>query len=197
MLFAKNWIFDLDGTLTKPILDFPKIKRRLGLPSDRGILETLKLMEPDRADQVSKALAAIELEMAGKAVAAAGALELVSHLHACGCPLGILTRNTKGIALRTLQVTGMRAFFMEQYVLGRDEAAHKPSPDGILKLLQAWRALASESVMVGDYLFDLQAGKAAGTRCIYVDVQGLFPFRQHADLALMSLSEMVQGHPPP
>ena len=36
------WVFDLDGTLTEPILDFPAIKRALGLPIDRGILEEIQ-----------------------------------------------------------------------------------------------------------------------------------------------------------
>ena len=35
------WIFDLDGTLTIPDYDFPAIKRQLGLPPGRGILEVV------------------------------------------------------------------------------------------------------------------------------------------------------------
>ena len=44
LLKRKHWVFDLDGTITRPIFDFPTIKRRLGLPPDKGILEVLKDM---------------------------------------------------------------------------------------------------------------------------------------------------------
>ena len=70
MLSCKHWIFDLDGTLTRPIFDFPAIKRRLGLPMDRGILEVLAEMEPQQAALIAERLDAIEMEMAGKAEAA-------------------------------------------------------------------------------------------------------------------------------
>jgi phosphoglycolate phosphatase-like HAD superfamily hydrolase len=37
-----------------------------------------------------------------------------------------------------------------------------PHPGGLLKLAQAWNVPASEMVMVGDYRFDLDCGRAAG-----------------------------------
>jgi phosphoglycolate phosphatase-like HAD superfamily hydrolase len=44
--------------------------------------------------------------------------------------------------------------------------------------------------MVGDYLFDLQAGRAAGTATIYLDPTGRFPYAEHADLRARSLKEL-------
>ena len=45
--------------------------------------------------------------------------------------------------------------------------------------------------MVGDYLFDLEAGRAAGVRTLYVDVTGTFPFKAHADLSVTALDELL------
>ncbi len=191
LLDCQHWIFDLDGTLTKPIFDFPAIKRRLGLPQDRGILEVLAEMEPTKAAIIAEELDAIEYELAGRAEGAHGAQTFLAALKARGARLGILTRNKKSHALLTLKVTGMAEFFDETDILGRDEAAHKPSPEGIHKLLEAWCVEPQAAVMVGDFLFDLQAGAAAGTYRLYVDAHGSFPHRTQADLSVRTLDELL------
>lgn len=191
LLACQHWIFDLDGTLTKPIFDFPAIKRRLGLPPDRGILEVMAEMEPTAAATIAEELDAIEYELAGRAEGANGAQAFLAALKARGARLGILTRNKKSHALLTLRVTGMAEYFDEIDILGRDEASHKPSPEGIHKLLSAWQVEPQEAVMVGDFLFDLQAGAAAGTYRLYVDAHGSFPHRAHADLSVRTLDELL------
>lgn len=191
LLERRYWVFDLDGTLTKPILDFPKIKRSLGLPTDRGILEVLAEMEPERAEPLAHKLSEIELNMARQATAAEGARTLLEELHTRGTRMGILTRNKRDHALETLHTTGMLDFFQPEHVLGRDEAEHKPSPDGVLKLLTMWGAQPGQAVMTGDFLFDLQAGRAAGTAVVYVDAAGRFPHRAHADIAVARLDRLL------
>src|SRR4051812_30711015 len=39
-------LFDMDGTLTRPYLDFPRMKQEMGIPLERPILEALAEMEP-------------------------------------------------------------------------------------------------------------------------------------------------------
>jgi len=55
-------------------------------------------------------------------------------------------------------------------VLGRDDAPPKPDPGGLLKLAAAWDVSPSAMVMVGDYRFDLDCGRAAGTRTVLVNL---------------------------
>ena len=45
--------------------------------------------------------------------------------------------------------------------------------------------------MVGDYLFDLEAGRQAGTATVYVDVSGHNHWPEQADLRVQSLSELL------
>ena len=186
-----HWIFDLDGTLTEPILDFPAIKAQLGLPSDQGILESLGEMSPQQADPLHEVLDQIEAESAQAAIASSGARSLVKELAAAGKTLGILTRNRKRHAVRTLAVTQMLPYFQAEHILGREEAPFKPDPGGILGLLSLWKASARDAVMVGDFLFDLQAGRSAGTATIHLDASGGFPYGHWADLAVSSLCELV------
>uniref|UniRef100_UPI0028A81578 HAD family hydrolase n=1 Tax=Pseudomonas sp. TaxID=306 RepID=UPI0028A81578 len=91
-------------------------------------------------------------------------------LAARGCRLGVLTRNARELAHVTLQAIGIADCFESSQVLGRDEAEPKPSPEGLLKIAQAWGVAPTEMVMVGDYRIDLDSGRAAGTRTVLVNV---------------------------
>jgi phosphoglycolate phosphatase-like HAD superfamily hydrolase len=106
--------------------------------------------------------------------------------------LGILTRNSFANARETLRVSGLADYFDTACIVGREAAAPKPDPGGIHRLLDVWRAVPHDAVMVGDYRYDLLAGRAAGTATVYVDTSGEFPFAEHADLSVRSLAEVVE-----
>ncbi|MGB1885018.1 MAG: HAD family hydrolase, partial [Gammaproteobacteria bacterium] len=44
----------------------------------------------------------------------------------------------------------------------------KPAPDGIHFLLERWQASRERSAMVGDFRFDLEAGRAAEVLTVHV-----------------------------
>jgi phosphoglycolate phosphatase-like HAD superfamily hydrolase len=188
---CQRWIFDLDGTLTEAVHDFAAIRRELGLPEGRGILEALAELPPEVAAPLRVRLDAIELDLAGQARAAPSAGELLAELGARRVSLGILTRNSRENALTTLRAAGLAEFFAPDDVIGRDEAEPKPSPAGIRRLLSQWNGAPAGTVMVGDYLFDLLAGRRAGVHTVYVDVAAEFPFAEHADVRVQSLSELL------
>jgi HAD superfamily hydrolase (TIGR01509 family) len=188
------WIFDLDGTLTVPVHDFPAIRTALGMSdSDADILHFLASLPPDEAEKRRTRLIEIEYELAEKTVAAPGAGRLLELLLRRDARIGILTRNTREIALHTLGQIGLQEYFTPENILGRNEAVPKPHPEGIELLLNAWGSSPDETVMVGDYLFDLQTGRAAGAATIHVDGSGLFRWPELADLAVTTLEELVEG----
>ncbi|CAM2009018.1 HAD family hydrolase [Acanthopleuribacter pedis] len=186
----KAWVFDMDGTLTHAVHDFTAIKRQLGLPTHQPILESLRAMTPARAEPIEKALADIEYEIAGEAEASPGCEALLQRLQEAGCRMGVLTRNTRRNALRTLEVSGLRSYFEDDWILGRDEAEPKPDPAGIHHLLEAWQIPARQAVMLGDAIFDLQAGRAAGVLTVYVDQEGTFEHRRWADYCVRTPEEV-------
>jgi HAD superfamily hydrolase (TIGR01509 family) len=185
------WIFDMDGTLTISIHDFDGIKRILGLPIDRPILEALNDLPADQAAQLHQQLDALELDIAHQATAQVGARELLTKLRSRGDRIGILTRNSKPNAQATLSACGLAEFFPAALILSRHCCPPKPNPDGIWQLLSGWKASPDRSVMVGDYLFDLEAGRRAGSATVYLDPTGEFPWQEHADLPITTLAEIT------
>ena len=160
----RGWVFDLDGTLTLAQHDFPAIRRELGVPADADILTFMSTLPVAEYTAMKAQLDAIELRLAADVQPAPGAVELVRQLRDQGRRLGILTRNLQVVARSTLSCLGILDCFAAEDVLGREDAAPKPSPDGIHQLLDRWQLSPDEAVMVGDFRFDLEAGRAAGSR---------------------------------
>lgn len=185
------WVFDMDGTLTLSMHDFAAIKKELGLPLNIGILEALERMPQADAAPIHRRLEAIEWELAGQAKAAEGASDLLTALERAGAKVGILTRNTRKNAFKTLQAAGLGHFFEQDYILGRNEAKPKPDPEGLLYLMELWEGQPEQSVMVGDFQFDLEAAKNAGMHAVYVDPSGEFPHEQFADVSVKRLSDLL------
>jgi len=133
-----HWIFDLDGTLTVAVHDFGYIRGELGIPLGTDILGHLSALPHREALPLHARLQEIELELSGATSAAVGADLLLRQLRDCGARLGILTRNTRENARRTLDLVGLGDFFADDDILGRDEALPKPDPDGIFRLARRW-----------------------------------------------------------
>ena len=185
------WVFDLDGTLTVAIHDFAQIREVLGVPKGVDILGHLDALPVADAQVLRRKLGEIEDELAGRTEAADGALALLALLFDRGVRLGVLTRNTRENALRTLGRIGLSHFIAESDVFGREEALAKPDPDGIFKLAQGWGTHPAALVMVGDYGFDLQTGRAAGAATIHVDSSRAFRWPELTDIAVGSLAELA------
>jgi phosphoglycolate phosphatase-like HAD superfamily hydrolase len=192
ILARKFWVFDLDGTLTIPVHDFARIRAALGIPDGSDILDYLSALPPLEAELLHERLDGIERELVTETGPAPGAADLVELLFQRGCCLGILTRNTREIAEQTLAHIGLDSFFARECILGRADAPPKPDPEGIYLLARFWGAQPAELVMAGDYLYDLQAGQAAGAATIHVHGSRERRWPEWTDLCVSSLAELAE-----
>ena len=188
----RHWIFDMDGTLTVSAHDFEHMRRELGLAPEVPILEALQAMPQNEAAPLWELLNELEFYYAGKTSLMQGALELLQYLHEKGCRLAILTRNTMPVVKHTLEACAIEHYFPVDYILDRDSCIPKPSPDGINQLLRMWQAEVSDSVMVGDYRYDLEAGKAAGVATVHLDTRGDVDWSRVTDLRVENLGEIIR-----
>lgn len=166
----RHWVFDMDGTLTVAVHDFAAIRVALDIPAEDDILTHLAALPADEGRAKHAWLLEHERELAVASQPAEGAVALVRQLAERGCRLGILTRNARELAHITLAAIGLDDCFAVSDIIGRDEALPKPDPDGLLRLAQAWDVAPTELVMVGDYRFDLDCGRAAGARTVLVNL---------------------------
>ncbi len=165
-------IFDLDGTLTDGGHDFAEIKRRLGLDPSVPLTEGLMALPEPQRGWAWAAVEAWEEELALRAVPMPGVMTLLEALAAAGWAVGVLTRNTRTTALRTLQVAGLDRLVAAVHVVGRHDAPAKPDPAGVRLLLGRWAVPPAQACMVGDAPHDTAAGRTAGTWAVGLDPAG-------------------------
>jgi len=195
ILSHRHWVFDLDGTLTLPVHDFAAIRHALGVPRVTDILGYLASLPEDEARSTHDRLVEIETGLLDRIEPAPGLLQLITLLHLRGCRLGILTRNTREVAIRTLDRLGIMAYFSEECILGRCCVLPKPDPEGLFRLSEQWGTVTREMVMVGDYLFDLQTGRNAGAATVHVDRTRGFPWPELTDVGVATLAELLEFLP--
>ena len=181
----------MDGTLTVAMHDFDAIRDVLGLPPGQPILEAIAERPADEAAALHRELDDLEIKLAAKARMQPGADTLLDLLKSRGCQVGILTRNGRQIADTTLEAAGINQFFKPEFIVSRDCCAAKPLPDGVHLLIQRWKCEAGDTVMTGDYLYDLKAGFDAGTATVHLDVNGEFAWPELTTAGVTSLQSLI------
>jgi HAD superfamily hydrolase (TIGR01509 family) len=181
-------IFDLDGTLTEPLLDFDLIRTEIGLRPG-PILEQLVGLGEDERARAEVILRRHEISAIEQAVLADGCVELLALLRDRGVPTGILTRNMRVAVAQFCRRFG----FQFDGVYTREDGPPKPSPEGVLRLCAGFGVPPAEALTVGDFKFDVLAGRAAGTRTALVveDAPDDLAAWGPPDLLVRSLRELV------
>jgi len=182
-------IFDLDGTLLDAALDFDAIRAEIGLEPGTTILEGMATMSEAEQARANRILERHEAEAAAQSRLAPGAKELVEWLRARGVKIAILTRNSR----RSVERASRRHGFVFDAVVAREDLRPKPSPDGVHHLMQALCAAPAETVVVGDFRFDIEAGAAAGCRTVALARDPVPDWAADATWTTGSLAE-VQEH---
>ena len=159
----------MDGTLTIPQHDFNEVCKRLDIPAGSQILEYIQSLPTEEQATAKRILEEWELEVAEQTLVADDAAYFLQYLHERDVKMAILTRNIEKLAYLTLSVSGLLRYFEPQFIIARDTCTPKPSPLGIYKICEMWNIHPKDSVMVGDYLYDIQAGFEAGSQTILIE----------------------------
>jgi HAD superfamily hydrolase (TIGR01549 family) len=183
-------IFDMDGTLTEELLDFAAIRKDIGVPEQMGILEYISKMHGAEADRAREILHRHEMEAADRCRVHEGAADLLCHLRNIGVRTALLTRNSAASADRIL---GRHRLELE-HVRTREDAPHKPHPDAILNITRKFAMPLGQTLMVGDYLYDLQTAQAAkcDSALVWMKHGELPAFASMATYVVRQLMDLVQ-----
>lgn len=163
-LLAKAVLFDFDGTLTEPgAINFSEIKKAIHCPADKPILEHIELMDENEQKQARSILQHHEMEAAARSMPNRGAEFCLRSLKKKQIPFGILTRNSLQAVERAIQ--NFRSVKIGDFyiTITRESVVRpKPSPEGVLYAARSFGVKPQQLLFIGDYLFDIQAGRDAG-----------------------------------
>jgi len=183
-------IFDLDGTLTEPFLDFDAIRREIGIPEDGPpILEAMGKMgerERRRAEQILVAHEALAVEHSRLHP---GARLTLARLRRRGILIGVLTRNRRDNVAVVADKHGLRV----DCIVGREDGPVKPDAFGVLEICRQFGIPPRHTLVVGDYLFDLLSANAAGAISVLLTSHPKADrFKAHAVCSIGNLPELLQ-----
>lgn len=187
-------VFDMDGTLTKPNLDFAEMYGRCGVPMEKDLLAEIALMSVEQRAAAESVIEEMEAEGRRTLELMPGAVQLASFLQRNEVPMAIVTRNSAATLEHFYSAlwepAGLRAF---SPAISRDgevvlpgggasssavdaalpvELQPKPHPAALIAIARRWEvALPSESLlMVGDSPSnDIGFGRAAGVSTALLD----------------------------
>ena len=189
-------IFDLDGTITKPFLDFDAIRTEMGLSvKDGPILEAMEKMSPQQRNHAEEILTKHEQQAVDESSLNDGAEQTLNSLRQARIHIGILTRNKRTNAEAIAKKHNLRF----DAIVAREDGPVKPDPFGVLQLCRQFGTSAEQTLVVGDYLYDILSAKAAGAIAVLLaNHSKAEDFSKHADYTITTLNEIpkiIENHP--
>ena len=189
VMSIKAVIFDLDGTITQPYFDFDAIREEMRLARDSGpVWESMERMPKRQRRRAEEILHQHEQKAVAESKLNAGARETLDALHTAGIGIGILTRNRRNNAFAVAEKHGLQF----DAVVGREEGPVKPDAFGVLAMCRQFDVEPAETLVVGDYLFDLLCAKAAGAVAVLLaNHNNAKEFAEHADFTIENIEQVL------
>jgi pyrophosphatase PpaX len=203
-------IFDVDGTLTatsRLIFDsFNHIAERykhrrykdeeiikMFGPPEEGAL--LSIVAKDQVDEaMTEYLRYYREQHAKLAHLHTGIKEVLEFIKSRGCRLAVFTGKGTHTTRISLEELGIETYF-DFVVTGNDVVNHKPSSEGLVKILKHFSLSPDEALMIGDAVSDIKAAQEAGIKVgvvLWDSYAGEKVRSMHADFSFTKVSDLEQ-----
>lgn len=178
--------FDLDSTLTRPYLDFGRLRQQLGLV-EGDILQWVAELPPLEQAHALRVIEAFEQDGVENVAWNDGAPETLQAIRALGLPLAIVTRNGRA----SLVAVCHRLDIQVDLLVAREDAPPKPDPACLHHTAERLRVPIDSLLMVGDFRHDIAAGRAAGAMTVLLTNGRTPSWPVAADLVVERLVELL------
>ena len=182
----KAVIFDMDGTITKPVLDFEAIRIELGLESLEHISHQLSQLSADKQAAAWSIIHKHEANAMLLQELQPGFLDVLELCRIHKLKVGLLTLNIR----QSVDLLCEKFDLEFDGIITREFEFIKPSPEPLFHLLNQWELQPHESFMIGDYIHDLECANQAGAASCYFFNPGTEDFSAHANHTVKSMADL-------
>src|SRR3990172_10675283 len=121
-------IFDMDGTITKPNVDFAAIEREIGAKVG-FIIDYAEKSSPEERARALEILERYESKAAIESELNEGVLEMLEFVSKKKLKKALLTRNSRKSVDTVLRKHNLHVHF--EFIVSREDTKPKPAPDPI------------------------------------------------------------------
>lgn len=178
-------LFDMDGVVVEQRLDFLAIKQEIFGTTHGFILERMAELSPRERTRAETILERHEAAAAATAAPTNGIVPFLAWMEARGLRRGLVTRNSR----KSVDIVLTRLGFRFDAVVTREDAPPKPAPDPVWLACRRMDLPPSAVLFVGDFEFDMLAGRRAGVRTVLLRNPAQAA-SDHADYSVDSLAEL-------
>lgn len=178
-------LFDMDGVVVQQRLDFPAIKREIFGDTRGFVLERMAGLPPAERARADAILEGHETAAAADAEPMDGILPFLQWMDTRGLKRGLVTRNSR----KSVDMVLLRLHLRFDVVVTREDAPPKPAPEPVWLGCRRMGLPPSRVIFVGDFEFDMLAGRRAGVRTVLLR-SPVLTASPHADLIVDSLADL-------
>lgn len=182
----KGIIFDMDGTITVPVISFAKIREELGVEDGLDLLEAAEQLPVEKRKAFLDTIEKYELKALNEIKFQENVEEVLSSFIQSNIKLAVVTRNSTNSANRVLEKLKIKF----DPVLTRDYEFVKPSPEPVKFILKKWNLSYEDVLMVGDFLDDITCGRSAGVKTCFYKNKDKLSYSEYADFSVSSFKEL-------
>ena len=160
----KAVLFDMDGTITRPLINWRELRQRVGVPEGVPIMAHIESLTAEERQRSEEILETEETRAAAEAELNPGAVELLDRLRSRGLLTALITNNHR----RAMDLVVSRFELCFDLLLSREDAPLKPAPDLVLLALSRLQVEPGHACFVGDGRYDQLASEGAGVRYLHL-----------------------------
>lgn len=179
--------FDLDGTITCTDVRFAPFRERMGC-GDTDVLAFIEEASPEDQAAYYRILDDYEQAIRQNCRLNDGFLEVMEFCRRQGIKTGIITRSSRHHARQVVQQLDIPI----TTIIGREDTSPKPSGQPLLLLAELLQVTPPDMLFVGDFLWDLLAGRNAGVTTVLLLNDHNREFAPLADHIISSLGELPE-----
>ena len=186
-------IFDLDETIVINKIPFSEMRERIlrKIGSNERPAHLYEFLKA-KGENCLKILEEEEIRRARHSMVHPSLPKILRELKKKNIKLAVLTRNSRQATMIAL---GEYAKYFDDIITRNDGFEPKPSPEAIFHLLSKYKVRGDECIVVGDYDYDIIAGKKAG--CITVRIgNGSGDYRIEKIDEIFEIVDMLTDSPP-
>jgi pyrophosphatase PpaX len=212
-MMYKAFLFDMDGTLVDSfdliyesfnaaLKDYDKRtltkaefdKKLFGKPVDSTITRLLGITGDEEHQAILKSFEKHWFAGLDSLKVFKNVQQTLEALKRKGIRLGVVSTSPRAVISETLKHAGVLDYF--EVLIGEEDAENKkPHHEPVTNALIALGLEPGDAVFVGDTIYDVQAGKAAGCRTVFLlnDYNGDVLEKETPDLVIRDISELENG----